>query len=160
MPARASGLLRSPPRMKSSFQNRIEPAREALSRPRSAPSPIALLTAALLAATLSCSGPEYATPHPEPEGTILRPPWVAQPDTLGCLNEGSEIPASVAGADAGPPPACCEGLTRVEVYKGSILRLDVCEPEGTGHAFCIRCGDGRCGVGENTCSCPADCHWP
>jgi len=120
---------------------------------------IAPLAMLVLGPSVGCLGYEYTHSSLEPERTLLPPPVLARPDTLPCLKEGSEIvPAS--GPDASPAPVCCDGLTRAEVYKGSILRLDVCEPEGTGHAFCILCGDGRCGVGENTCSCMADCQWP
>lgn len=117
----------------------------------------ALVTSALVA--LGCSGPhKYTQPPPEPEdGVTALPATTAQTDTPECLSEGTEIKP---GADAGTAPPCCPGLTRVEAYRGSILRLDTCEPEENGHAFCIRCGDGRCGVGENTCSCEADCRWP
>jgi hypothetical protein len=117
----------------------------------------ALLASAI--ALLGCSGSyEYAHPPVEPDDGATSPPaTTAHPDTHECLPEGAEIPS---GTDASASPPCCSGLTRAEVYRGSILRLDTCEPEGDGHAFCIRCGDGRCGVGENTCSCEADCRWP
>ncbi len=117
----------------------------------------ALLASAL--AVIACSGQyEYAPPPVEPEeGATSAPATTAQGDTPGCLPEGAEI---VPAPDAGAVTPCCEGLTRAEAYRGSILRLDSCVPEGNGHAFCIRCGDGRCGVGENTCSCEADCRWP
>lgn len=116
---------------------------------------IALLSAAL---GLGCSPSyEYATPLSDPDAVTPRPARVAQNDTPECLPEGAKL---VAAGDAGPPPQCCAGLTRAEAYKGSILRLDVCEPDDGGHAFCIRCGDGRCGVGENICTCKADCSWP
>jgi hypothetical protein len=106
---------------------------------------------------LACGPSEYTTPLLEPEGTARPSSTVAQPDTLACLPEGAEIPG---GPDAGAAPPCCAGLTKADVYKGSILRLDECEREADGHAFCIRCGDGKCSVGENTCSCTADCRWP
>jgi hypothetical protein len=117
----------------------------------------ALLASAFTA--LGCSAPyEYTQPPLDPDdGRTPLPGPTAQPDTPECLQEGTEI---LPDAGAGPALECCPGLERVEVYRGSILRLDTCEPEGGGHAFCIRCGDGRCGVGENTCSCEADCRWP
>lgn len=111
---------------------------------------------ALVGLVSACSGPEMM-PHLEPEGTASPPLTAAHPDTPACLPEGTEIRGE---ADARPSAECCPGLTRSPVYKGSIARLDQCEQEGDGHAFCIRCGDGKCGVGENTCSCDADCHWP
>jgi len=106
--------------------------------------PLALL---LLAA---CSAPpEYAVPRPDPPGALVAPPPSARAEQA-CGAEGDVIEA-----DAGA--GCCEGLTRAEFYKGSIIRLDACEREGKGRATCIRCGDGRCGKGENSCNCPADC---
>lgn len=115
------------------------------------------LLPALLALLCGCSGPGEYTPLVEPEGTAAPPQTAAQTDTPSCLPEGTEI---AGDADAGAAPPCCDGLTKALVCKGSILRLDECEPEGNGHAFCIRCGDGKCGVGENTCTCEADCRWP
>ena len=118
--------------------------------------------AALLAfafTALGCSGPyEYTHPPLEPDdGSTSVPVLTAQPDVPECYPEGTEI-VTIDGARSGIE--CCPGLTRVGAYRSSILRLDTCEPEGGGHAFCIRCGDGRCGVGENTCSCEVDCRWP
>lgn len=109
------------------------------------------------ALVIGCSGPGEYTPLVEPDGTASPPFTTAQTDTPACLPEGAEIAGDTG---AGPSPACCQGLTKGLAHKGSILRLDVCEPEGDGHAFCIRCGDGKCGVGENTCNCEADCRWP
>lgn len=117
------------------------------------------LISRLLGATMltACGPSGLMTPQIEPEGTAQPLSTAAPHDTTVCLPEGSEI---VAGADAGVDTPCCKGLIRAPAYKGSILRLDECEQEGDRHAFCIRCGDGKCGVGENTCSCNADCHWP
>ena len=108
-------------------------------------------TLALLGAFLgACSSPpEYPVPGPDPPG--LTPPPTASPTaspSLACAGEGEVI----AG-----PGSCCEGLSRVDFYKGSMIRLDACELEGKGRATCVRCGNGRCGMGENACNCPADC---
>jgi hypothetical protein len=75
-------------------------------------------------------------------------------DPPACVHEGDEI----AQPPASGPIACCDGLVRVPVFKGSVLRLDQCYPVGGGRAMCVRCGDGFCGIGENACDCPADCH--
>jgi hypothetical protein len=116
------------------------------------------LGAAVLGAAPACSGPsEYTNPRLEPEPTASPPVSSALADSDSCVPEGKEI---TGAPDAGPSPPCCPGLTRVGTFKGSILRLDDCEPEGNGHAFCIKCGDGVCGIGENACSCAADCHLP
>lgn len=117
-----------------------------------------LFSPVFVAAILAGCGPSgFMSPELEPEAAA-RPVSSAVPhDTPVCLPEGTEI---IGGPDAGLDTPCCEGLIRAPVYKGSILRLDECEPEGAGHAFCIRCGDGKCSVGENTCSCNPDCRWP
>jgi hypothetical protein len=104
-------------------------------------------TLALLFASLcACSSPpEYPIPRADPPG--IAPPSTPTP-ALACAGEGEVITA---------PSTCCEGLTRVDFYKGSMIRLDACELEGKGRATCVRCGNGRCGTGENACNCPADC---
>ena len=107
---------------------------------------------------VGCSGPyEHMNPNVEPDDPATVSSSAAQLDTVECLPEGAEV---VAGAGAAGGAECCAGLTRVGSFKGSILRLDKCDPAEDGHTFCIRCGDGRCGVGENLCTCEADCHWP
>lgn len=112
----------------------------------------------VLVVALGCSGPYgQMDPSAEPDDPATVSSSAAQIDTSECLPEGAEV---VAGADTGPSRECCRGLTRVGSFKGSILRLDKCDPANDGHTFCIRCGDGRCGVGENLCTCEADCHWP
>ncbi|MEZ4294967.1 MAG: hypothetical protein R3B70_08310 [Polyangiaceae bacterium] len=111
----------------------------------------------VLLVVAGCSGPYEVRPRasdPDPPGATP-PGTAAQIDTPDCLPEGTEIPAGVED-----PAPCCEGLERADVFKGSILRFDECIAEGDGHAFCIRCGDGHCGVGESTCNCEADCRWP
>jgi uncharacterized membrane protein len=110
--------------------------------------------ALLLAGLCACSSPpEYPIPRADPPG--VAPPKAAEPPlppagegVLPCVGEGDVI----AG-----PGSCCEGLSRVDFYKGSMIRLDGCELENKGRATCVRCGNGRCGAGENACNCPADC---
>ena len=49
---------------------------------------------------------------------------------------------------------CCDGLVRLdEAYPDG---NGGCQPEENAY-ICTRCGDGMCGLGENTCNCPADC---
>ena len=80
-------------------------------------------------------------------------------DSPACVPEGVEFPASQgAGAVFAASAACCEGLQRAPIYKGSIIRLDECELAPGPRFFCVRCGNGRCGLGETACNCPADCH--
>jgi hypothetical protein len=114
--------------------------------------PVTRLLAAL-AALLggACSGPHYAEPRVDPPiagGAPTSPP-PSSGSATECTGEGEDVPSG---------GRCCEGLAPAPVYKGSIIRLDECELEGRGRSTCIRCGDGRCGKGENTCNCPRDCH--
>jgi hypothetical protein len=127
--------------------------------------PFRIAMAAL--AWAGCSGPyELMNPSPEPDATATPPGPLGTGASPDCVREGGEIPAA-SGAPAGGATSgaaataeCCPGLTRVGTFKGSILRLDACEPAGDGRAFCVRCGDGKCGVAENFCTCKADCEWP
>ena len=103
-------------------------------------------TLAFLGLLGACSSPaEYPIPRPDPSGAVPPPPTSTP---LSCGGEGE-----VVSGDA----SCCEGLARVDFYKGSMIRLDSCELEGKGRATCVRCGNARCGKGENACNCPADC---
>ena len=105
-----------------------------------------LTTLTLLALASACSSPpEY--PIPRPDSSVAAPPPQAS-SSPACAAEGE-----VVTGDA----SCCEGLGRVDFYKGSMIRLDSCELEGKGRATCVRCGNARCGKGENACNCPADC---
>ena len=105
-----------------------------------------LTTLALLALLGACSAsPEYANPRPDSPGAVS-PPTTAP--SSACADEGEVLSAE---------GSCCAGLSRVDFYKGSMIRLDSCELEGKGRATCIRCGNARCGTGENACNCPADC---
>jgi hypothetical protein len=105
-------------------------------------------TLALLALLGACSSPpEYPIPRLDPSGAVAPPP-ASSASPQACAAEGE-----VVTGDA----SCCEGLARVDFYKGSMIRLDSCELEGKGRATCVRCGNARCGKGENACNCPADC---
>lgn len=118
--------------------------------------PVLFASAAVLAALAACSAPPVYMSHPpEPELPLpALPASVTAPGDPACSKEGEDV----AGPDAGP--GCCAGFERAPVYKGSFLRLDECVLEGTGRAVCIRCGDGRCGLGETACNCAVDCHLP
>ena len=48
---------------------------------------------------------------------------------------------------------CCEGLVRVP---GTSPGVNGCFGEEGTYA-CTLCGNGECGLGENSCNCPADC---
>ena len=105
-----------------------------------------LTTLAFLALLGACSAsPEYANPRADSPGAVSPPP-TALPSS--CAGEGEVLSGE---------GTCCEGLARVDFYKGSMIRLDSCELEGKGRATCVRCGNARCGKGENACNCPADC---
>jgi len=116
-----------------------------------------ILLAALAALLLiSCGRSPPTTParalDPDP---VISPRPTPDGGAAACLPEGEE----------GPPPEvvpqrpCCEGLGRVPIYKWSFVRVDECLAEKGGRYLCIKCGDGRCGIGENRCNCPADCRW-
>jgi len=107
------------------------------------PAPALLLIAACAAA------PETPiVPRADPPGTPP-PPAPRLPLEPACAEAGEVL--STEGR------RCCDGLTAAPFYLGSVIRLDQCQLEGKGRATCIRCGDGRCGKGENTCNCPVDC---
>jgi hypothetical protein len=118
-------------------------------------SPAALAVIASLSA--ACAGPGDRV-NPRPDRAMPLPPASAlaaagAPD-LACHAEGEDFWPGDAGG------ACCDGLAPALVYKGSMLRLDDCVPAGGDLHRCIRCGDDRCGVGEDSCNCPHDCHFP
>ena len=72
-----------------------------------------------------------------------------------CIGAGEIYEGKVACA------LCCDGLVRKnldepEPATGSQER--VCTRDAPPSLLiCIRCGDGVCGAGENSCRCPADC---
>jgi len=71
-----------------------------------------------------------------------------------CREEGEEYEGKVICAH------CCQGLERVA--SAEVISTDGAPPECSyappSLLRCVRCGDGTCGVGENACNCPADCH--
>ncbi len=56
----------------------------------------------------------------------------------------------------GKPP-CCEGLTQVPNYAVAESNPLQCIATNDGSGVCTKCGDGKCGIGENVCNCPKDC---
>jgi len=109
---------------------------------------VALVAWAPLA--IACSGIQGGDPAAGSDVPVAPIFQDAGAPSEDCVGEGQD-----ESGDAGP--GCCQGLVRTPLYKGSILRLDECQRvPGDGYR-CIRCGDGRCGVGENTCNCPAEC---
>jgi hypothetical protein len=81
---------------------------------------------------------------------------------LGCV----ELGAIFDGKNQ-PVQSCCAGLTAID-FHDSIATCDGgCAPEPShpqcssvlfpGTKVCTMCGDGTCGVGENSCNCPSDC---
>lgn len=108
----------------------------------------AVLAALVLASGCwSTSDPMVPRLEPAPTASVAEPPT----DPAACLHDGEEAPAS------GTAIPCCDGLGRVPVYKGSVIRFDQCLPVTDGRTTCVRCGDGHCGVGETVCNCPGDC---
>ncbi|MBN2497333.1 MAG: hypothetical protein JXR96_22270 [Deltaproteobacteria bacterium] len=80
-----------------------------------------------------------AEPRAEPGGT--------------CHAEGESYEEDMAGGEKIP---CCPGLVSI--------REAVYDPKTGACSFprcpcfvCTRCGDGKCGQGENKCNCPKDC---
>lgn len=68
-----------------------------------------------------------------------------------CAQEGQE--GDVHGK------SCCEGLTSVSINNvplSSGMCPSVLPSYGT-QFYCIKCGDGICGLKENKCNCPEDC---
>jgi hypothetical protein len=112
------------------------------------------------AAAGGCSATPEMQPRPDAPGDLVATVGApdASPPNGGCVDEAVEGVDPPQGEAPVAPRACCAGLTRAPVYKGSILRLDECQVAPGGRFLCIRCGDGRCGKGENVCNCPADCH--
>ena len=87
-------------------------------------------------------------------------PDVACVPAGGDLGGGKPVPGSV-------PAQCCPGL---QMRFGRVLGTDVppslnpqgdeCFAEIFTPYFCVACGDGICGAGENFCRCPEDCSRP
>jgi hypothetical protein len=70
------------------------------------------------------------------------------PRTENCIAEG-DVVAIVPNRRP-----CCTGLT--EVGNARVGTTGMCiMAQGT--ALCTKCGDGKCGTGENVCNCPKDC---
>ena len=61
-----------------------------------------------------------------------------------------------------PDAMCCEGLTKLDMAwpDEQVGREDVCIATETWEQTCTKCGDGKCGKGENWCICPEDCPLP
>jgi hypothetical protein len=76
-----------------------------------------------------------------------------------CVTEGQKF----SGKD--PGRTCCQGLTRLDTDQPAAApgqRIEGyapgCEPgEPPDSKICARCGNGRCGPGENRCNCMVDC---
>lgn len=88
-------------------------------------------------------------------------PWDCLTESTGCYREGYTFnPRTKAGSLplAPDPGGCCPGLVAVPVIAplppGSAL---VCSSDNFGDRVCLRCGNGRCDGGENSCNCPSDC---
>ncbi|MFA6376142.1 MAG: peptidoglycan-binding protein [Candidatus Paceibacterota bacterium] len=72
--------------------------------------------------------------------------------TIKCIGAGEKLEGN--GENSGK--ICCSGLTKVfdQWYLGSD---GVCRALDNYGFYCLKCGDGVCGTGENKCNCPADC---
>ncbi len=84
-----------------------------------------------------------------PDGDIIIDGDIESTDgEATCVGEGGSVPV-IPNA-----PSCCEDLVAIgcDAPEG-----DACMP-CSGVSICTYCGDLNCGVGENYCNCPADCH--
>lgn len=70
-------------------------------------------------------------------------------EDIPCVEEGESIPASPAGS------VCCSGLESISCEKPD--STGKCPGSCSGADVCTKCGDGKCGKGENKCNCPRDC---
>jgi len=80
-----------------------------------------------------------------------------------CLAQGEVFEGKILCA------TCCDGLEHTtplvpgDAYPPEVDQLeDGCDfgPEPPSVVVCIRCGDGVCGAGENSCNCAKDCPRP
>jgi|GEM_PF-2176321 len=69
--------------------------------------------------------------------------------TTTCAKEGENIYTSSLAN--GRPTQCCSGLTAIS----SCTADGICPNDGS--SICAYCGNGVCGLGENSYTCPADC---
>lgn len=65
-----------------------------------------------------------------------------------CIGEGGSVPVAPGAKD------CCPGLVKVPCDKPG--PDGECQP-CLGASICTYCGDGICGIGENSCNCSDDC---
>jgi len=85
-------------------------------------------------------------------------PTVERTPGVDCLAEGTGDTTSPFGHAAGAAPAmCCAGLTALDTYDAALMAAGRCILSKGGRFTCARCGDGRCGSGENWCNCARDC---
>lgn len=74
-------------------------------------------------------------------------------DDVACLGEGKGGGSPILSKlDLG----CCPGLKKIAGNMG-VDADGVCHPAIDGGFVCAKCGDGKCGIGENKCNCPSDC---
>jgi hypothetical protein len=74
-------------------------------------------------------------------------------DDVTCLGEGKGGGSPILSKlDLG----CCPGLKKISADMG-VDAQGVCRQAIDGGVVCAKCGDGKCGIGENKCNCPSDC---
>ena len=75
-------------------------------------------------------------------------------DGVTCLGEGKDGGGgAVSKLDV---LDCCQGLKKISADISADAE-GVCRPRIDGGVVCAKCGDGKCGIGENKCNCPSDC---
>jgi hypothetical protein len=109
------------------------------------------------AALVNCEHPN----HPGVRACCGRPGEFAG---ANCVPWSVLDQACVAEGDLGHPKIfqrCCDGLKEVPTIEPAIdasVDAGYCTPPHPSLVFrCARCGNGECGRGENSCSCPVDC---
>ena len=75
-------------------------------------------------------------------------------DNVTCLGEGKGGGGFVSNMQV--VLDCCQGLKKISEGMG-VDTEGKCQQALDAGFVCAKCGDGRCGIGENKCNCPSDC---
>lgn len=82
--------------------------------------------------------------------------------TATCFQYGGVVGACTAEGDVLEAKdicaLCCGTLVRIESSAPSSDGASCEETAPPSVLVCAACGDGVCGLGENECNCPSDCH--
>lgn len=97
-----------------------------------------------------CVGQSSSSRSSSPYSSSSSPFSSSSSSSVACIQEGKTGPVIQF------PPSCCTGLKKISV---AVANGDMCIMNA-GSFLCTKCGDGKCGTGENACNCPADCPRP